>query len=78
MAPPLAATISLDVHWSGVLRRKRLRDAVNTFTGDYVENTATMTFSAQREGFTFVSDPASTSVSVFSQIGRERNGVFFS
>jgi hypothetical protein len=29
-------------------------------------------------GFTFQSDPASTSTTAFAEIGTERNGVFFS
>ncbi len=33
--------------------------------------------SAEREGFRFVSDPAAMSLSVFAELGRERNGLYF-
>lgn len=32
---------------------------------------------AHEKGFKFVSDPANTSTTIFAQIGREHNGVFF-
>jgi len=34
-------------------------------------------WSSQQTGFSFQSDPASTSVSLYAIIGHERNGVFF-
>jgi hypothetical protein len=39
------------------------------------ENQATLSFSASQAGFTFVSDAANTSTSVFAQLGRESNGI---
>lgn len=64
---------------------------VNGFQGEFLENTATIEVTATttpapamtcpprpaRDGFKFVSDPAETTINHFSQIGRERNGVFF-
>jgi hypothetical protein len=66
---------------------------VNGFRGDYFEDSATIEVTATtppvparscpprpaRNGFRFVSDPAEagTTVNHFSQIGRERNGVYF-
>ncbi len=45
----------------------------------FLTNLARMEWSAHRsDGFKFVSDPAATSMSVFAEIGRDRNGVFFS
>jgi len=38
---------------------------------------ATLAWSAEEEGFKFVSDPEDTSTTVFAEIGQERNGVFF-
>ncbi len=54
-----------------------LRDQVNHFRGRFIEDTATVKFTVEEPGFRFVSDPANTSVNEFSEIGRERNGSFF-
>ncbi len=73
----VAATVSFNIQWSGVNRRVRVRDTVNGFAGEFVENTSNIAWSATEAGFTFVSDPASTSTSKFAVIGQEHNGVFF-
>ena len=76
--PPMAtAMLSFDIEWSGVLRRLRIENETDGFAGSYVEDKATAEWSAGQDGFKFVSDPASTSQSVYAVIGRERNGVFF-
>jgi len=76
--PPIAmATLSFDIQWSGVLRRLKIENETDGFAGSYIEDKATAEWSAQQEGFEFISDPASTSQNVYSVIGRERNGVFF-
>ena len=71
------ADASLSVHWQGVKNRVHLHDKVNHFDARVIEDTATMQWSAREEDFTFVSDPEETSTTVFAEIGRERNGVFF-
>ena len=72
------ATASYRVSWRGpVTRRVRVRDQDNGFTGEYVENAAALEWSAEREGFRFVSDPAETAMIVFAELGRERNGAYF-
>jgi len=75
---PVPATASFDLSWSGVKRRINVRDAVNGFAGEYVENTATIAWSVTEAGFSFTSDDASTSQSIAAFIGHEHNGVFFS
>ncbi len=76
--PPVAtATLSFDIEWSGVVRRLRIENETDGFAGSYVEDIATAEWSAQQDGFAFVSDPASTSQNLYAVIGRERNGVFF-
>ena len=79
----------LDIEWSGVSRRLSANEPVNQMQGNFVENnratiavTATtpktaVTSLSNGHGFRFVSDPASTSVSHFAEIGEEWNGVFF-
>ena len=74
---PVPATVSFDVRWSGVTRRVKVRDPKNGFAGKFIENTATIEWSAKESGFTFTSDPAKTSKSVAAKLGHERNGVFF-
>jgi hypothetical protein len=74
---------SLRLEWSGVQREiAGFTNVVNQFAGTFVETSATIrlsvsTFNQSGTTFTFVSDAASTSVSQFAQIGRERNGEFF-
>jgi hypothetical protein len=72
------ATASFDVQWSGKGSHSHLRNATQGFRGEFVEvSQATIAWSAQESGFTFVSDPAQTSQNVFAELGREHNGVFF-
>ena len=81
---------SLRLEWSGISRTVTgFSDSVNKFRGTFVENSrATIEVKVTTppgepmpersgHGFRFVSDPASTSVSHFAQIGHERNGSFF-
>ena len=76
--PSVPADVSFLIRWSGVTARVKVRDDTNQFVGRFIEDTATVSWSAKQKDFKFVSDPASTSTSLFAEIGRERNGVFFS
>jgi hypothetical protein len=71
------AVVSYHLRWSGVTKRVKTRDVVNGFAGEFMENNATLEWSAQTDHFEFVSDPANTSTSSFAEVGHERNGVFF-
>ena len=75
--PNVAATVSLSMEWHGERAEVEVKDLVNGFAGSYRECSATIQWAAQEAGFSFVSDPASTSSTRFAEIGRERNGVFF-
>lgn len=75
--PPVCATISLDVRWSGVTRVAEICDAANHYQGRFIEDVSTFQFTTRQSGFRFNSDPANTSVNEFSEIARERNGAFF-
>jgi len=72
--PSVPADVSFRIRWSGVKARVKLRDTTNQFAGNFIEDTATIGWSSHQEAFKFVS---STSTSLFAEIGRERNGVFF-
>jgi hypothetical protein len=76
--PSVPADVSFRIRWSGVTDRVQIRDEKNQFVGNFIEDTATVSWSSKQKDFQFVSDPASTSTSLFAEIGRERNGVFFS
>jgi hypothetical protein len=76
----IPATVSFKLDWIGpVTKRVSLTNTEHRFRGTFLTNQARMEWSAHRsDGFKFVSDPARDSTSVFSEIGRDRNGVFFS
>jgi hypothetical protein len=74
----IEATVAFDVVWGGdVTRRVDIRDTTTGFEGRFKEESATVVFAAQEDGFTFVSNPANTSSSAFAELGQERNGSFF-
>ena len=67
--------------WHGALAASissRGESAEARFAGQYAETPATITWSASENGFTFTSNAASTSTSLFGETGHERNGIFFS
>ena len=73
--PPKPGTVSFDIEWRGVIARAEVANEAQDFTGQFVETTATINWSASTDGFLFVSD-ASNQRNFYSVIGRERNGVF--
>jgi hypothetical protein len=77
IVPPVPATVSFTVHWSGAGKHVKLRDPVNGFAGEFVENSASMLWSASSAGLSYQSGGEDTSASVFAEVGHERNGVFF-
>jgi hypothetical protein len=61
--------------WLPVIQRDTIRDQVNGFAGQFIENAATIQWSAStEEGFAFESDENTLS---YALIGKERNSVFF-
>ena len=77
IVPPVPATVSFAVHWGGAGKHIKLRDPVKGFAGEFVENSATMVWSASSAGLLYQSGAEDTSVTVFAEVGHERNGVFF-
>jgi hypothetical protein len=72
------ADITFEVRWRGPISRiVSVQDSAHSFRGQFLENAAALSWSASRAGFTFASDPASTSTSSFAQLGQESNGIFF-
>ncbi len=76
--PSVPANVSYHIRWSGLTKRVPVRDEKNEFVGNFIEDTATIRWSARTEHFKFVSDPENTSTTLFAEIGNERNGEFFS
>jgi len=76
--PFVPATVSFDQRWTGGGGHVKVRDHENDFGGRYVEGSASIEWSGQNaKGEFFQSDPASTSITHFAEVGKERNGAFF-
>lgn len=77
-APPRPSTVSFDVRWRGKAAPVRLRDTTDHFSGQFIDSTATIAWSARQppKRFAFVSASASTSATISAVIGREPNGQF--
>jgi hypothetical protein len=76
--PNIPATVSFVVRWNGVLNRARKRHEAQRWVGEYIQTTATITWSAREDGYRFDSDPARASKSNAAVMGRHRSGAFFS
>ncbi|SRR5712691_5145319 len=74
---PVPATVSFDIEWGNAIVRQKVTNVVQDFEGQFIETGATISWSAAQAGFNFVSEPPNPARSVYSVIGRERNGVFF-
>lgn len=70
------ATVSFDVRWAHPITPYRVTNKDVRFTIEGFETAASIDWSAERDGFTFVSDPGS-SKTIFAAVVRERNGSFF-
>jgi hypothetical protein len=71
------ASVSFVVHWENPGGTGHVHDTENRFDLSYVLTSSRIEWSGAKQGFKFVSDPSTTSVSDFSELGTERNGVFF-
>ena len=71
------SVVSFDIRMSGpIAERQQVHVPADTFKGSFVQNQATMSWSARTaDGWSFRSHPGTTSA--FSMLGHERNGVFF-
>ena len=70
--PTVPATISWDIEWSGFIREVNATDLSKGFAGFFHRDTATIQWSAKQEGFTFVSDPTTSS---FAELGFVNNNL---
>jgi len=77
---PVPGTVSFTVAWSGVNERVNIKNTdpvYGGFGGEFVRGNAQMEWSASVGDFQFVSAPLETSYSIFAEVGKERNGIFF-
>jgi hypothetical protein len=75
--PSTPAVASFDVRWKDIQSRYNTRQPDWGFAGEFVTTKASIEWSAEQEGFSFHSDPASASITDYAIVGHERNGVFF-
>ncbi|HEY8226931.1 MAG TPA: hypothetical protein VIG25_16765 [Pyrinomonadaceae bacterium] len=75
--PSLEAEVSFRIDWTASQDKHRFSFAPETWAANLVFNTATVEWEGRTETSMFVADPASTSTSLFAEVGHERNGVFF-
>ena len=77
--PSDPASVSFVIRWQGVKARVEVHDLELGFAGRFIEDSATVEWSARvpSTGFSVRSDPATTSTTTFAESGSERNGIFF-
>jgi len=69
--PSNPATISFRIDWApGRKHHFKVRDQATGVAGEFVQNTATMSWAAVSAGNSFLSGPQNTSFSVSSQVGQ--------
>jgi len=68
-------SVDIDLDWSGKVSTGSFRNTAHRFDIDFIRGAATLSWAAQEPGFEFVS--TSTNPGGFAEIGKERNGFFF-
>jgi hypothetical protein len=63
--------------WKATGKPTKVENEADDFSGMFREAVSTIEWESQGSGFSYKSDPAKTSSTVFSEIGTERNGAFF-
>ena len=71
------ATVSFEVLWHGIQSRYNAKEPAYDFGGEFVVTSASIEWSSRQAGFTFQSDPADASITLYALLGHERNGVYF-
>jgi hypothetical protein len=75
--PSVPGVVSFEIKWTKSKDKQRFHFEPDKWDANLVFNTAHVAWSGKTETAMFVSDPASTSTSLFAEVGRERSGVFF-
>ena len=74
---PVQATISFNVEWNGILATAEIHNSLQHFAGSFLSTGATVSWSAEQDGFRFQSEAPNPARNLVSVLGRERNGVLF-
>jgi hypothetical protein len=78
--PPVAskpAKVSFDVEWTGILATAQIQNTAQQFKGTFLSTGATISWSAEEDGFRFESEAPNPSRNLMSVLGSEKNGIFF-
>jgi hypothetical protein len=75
--PPVRATVSFDVEWSGIVATAQIHNSAQTFMGSFLSTGATIKWTADQPGFHFESETPNPARNLVSVLGQEQNGVFF-
>jgi hypothetical protein len=74
--PTEPATVGFELYWSNPTAVTSEVNTAQGYAGTFLDVTSALEWSGQTAEFVFVSDPASTSTSLFGLIGYEANGAF--
>jgi hypothetical protein len=77
---PVAATVSFDIVWSGVITSGKIIREDQNYRGSFVKTGGTIDWSTESSmpgGFAFQSEMSNPARNRYSIIAHERNGAFF-
>lgn len=74
---PVRAKVSFDVEWNTIAATAEIRNTTQGFKGSFLSIGATIKWSAEQAGFSFVSEDPDPARNLVSVLGHEQNGVFF-
>jgi hypothetical protein len=77
MGPSEPGVVSFHIEWAKSRDKRRFRYEPEEWRADVVINEARAEWEGETDLAHYVSDPLATSSSLFAEVGRERNGVFF-
>lgn len=75
--PSVEGEVSFRIDWTASKDKHQFHNVAETWDANVVFNTATVQWEGRTDTAHFVSDAQQTSVSLFAEVGHERNGVFF-
>ena len=74
--PPVPGIVSFRIEWAPSQDKHYYRYAPHKWEGNFVQTTATCTWSGHTEFAEFATD--TNNPTIFAEVGHERSGVFFS
>ncbi len=79
LGPSEPGIVSFRVEWAALQNKQDFHNTADQYDGHMVINSATCTWSGATASASYVSNPdPQTQTSVYAQVGKMRNGVFFS